>query len=363
MLFFILASKVVAKTIIEFKELEQRNANDVCEDYQNNFVWEKKPCYVPSGKTCVYGTQSKEDREMATKRVNFYRQLTGLATIPQTNSIAYQNRSDQTALIMEENKFMNHYLPENLKCWSSEGNWGALGGNLYKYSDYACSTDSIESYMRDENTFSLGHRRWILDPPLPQVVTSAAGQYSVLLTTLYMNKADNPIPKFIAYPPPGPIPYDIIYNDWSFSRHYEKMSDDEHNTWPDDMKVTISYNGSDYKDVSVSILNSDRYDYPAALSFSPIKITPGSYYRVSISSAKLDTEWRYTVAAMKCQNGKASDLNKDAFKGGLSAGTIAGIVIGVVLGVAIIVVVVVIIIKKMKDKRADSSAEDYVPKV
>ena len=115
MLFFILASKVVAKTIIEFKELEQRNANDVCEDYQNNFVWEKKPCYVPSGKTCVYGTQSKEDREMATKRVNFYRQLTGLATIPQTNSIAYQNRSDQTALIMEENKFMNHYLPENLK--------------------------------------------------------------------------------------------------------------------------------------------------------------------------------------------------------------------------------------------------------
>lgn len=355
---------MLSKTVIEFPELEKRKANDICKEYQNNFIWTKKPCYVPSEKEFVYGIQSKEDREMATKRVNFYRKLTGLATIPQTQSVGYQNRSDQAALIMEENKFFNHYFPENLKCWSSEGNWGALGGNLYYYSDYACSTDSIESYMRDENTYSLGHRRWVLDPPLPQVVTSAAGHYSVLLTTLYMYKVSNPIPTFVAYPPPGPVPYNIIYNDWSFSRHYEKSSDEEHNVIPSDIKVSITCNGSDYKEINRIIHNSDQFNYPAALSFNPPKLNAGSYCRVSITSELADTEWKYTVAAVRCENGKAYDLNPDAFKKeGLSTAAIAGIVIGVILAVAIIAIVVFIIIKKKKEKRALSSQDEYIPKL
>ena len=42
-------------------------------------------------------------------------------------------------------------------------------------------------------------------------------------------------------------------------------------------------------------------------------MSPGTYCKVIVSSDSADTEWRYTVNAIKCNNRKAENVNPDAF--------------------------------------------------
>ena len=307
---------LLARQIIEFPELERRNPDDICQEYQNNYVWKKTgECYTP-GQDCTYGTHSKEDIEWTGKRVNFFRKLTGLSTIPLTQNSEFLNYVNQASLVMDKNNVFSHKLnDETLKCWTKAAQTGAANSNIYWSSGPACSTNSITSYIDDSNTDSLGHRRWILNPPLNQVVSGVAGSYSALLIMEEgVKNGKDTISKFLAYPPPGPVPSDLIFQFWSFSRNYTEPRSEEHNKMPDDTKVKIKCNDT-VKTLTPSLQGSNSVMYPAMAKFSPGDVPAGTYCKVVVSSDSLDIEWRYTVLSIKCVNGKAENVNPDAFAG------------------------------------------------
>lgn len=348
MIFLFLAIFVGSRTIVYYPELEKRSADSICQNYQSNYVWQKgNPCYT-QGEGCQYGVHSQEDMEWTTKRVNFFRNLAGLTTIPQTTNQELFNQTNQASLIMDKNNILSHDLSnKNLICWNEEGKKGASNSNIYATSGSACSTDSIPSYISDSNTPSLGHRRWILNPPLSEVVSGVGEKHSALLVT-GLPKGPNTISKFLAYPPPGPVPSSIIYSDWSFSRNYTNPQSEDHNKMPDDTKVQMKCNTT-VMTVKSELQNSNSEMYPGMVKFNGQKMTAGTYCKVVVSSESLDIEWRYTVQAINCVNGKAENVNPDAFndddytfegkvkKKDLSIAAKVGIVIAIVVVGGIII--------------------------
>lgn len=308
---------LLAKQIIEFPQLESRNPDDICQEYQNNYVWTKSSeCYT-QGQDCTYGTHSKEDIEWTGKRVNFFRNLTGLSEIPLTTKTEYLNYVNQASLVMSKNNIFSHSLDnESLECWTEAAKTGAAKSNIYWTSGAACSTNSITSYIDDSKTDSLGHRRWILNPPLSQVVSGVAGGYSALLIMENgVLEGKNALSNFLAYPPPGPVPSDLIFTYWSFSRNYTNPYSDEHNSMPADTKVKIKCNDT-VQTLTPTFGGSNSAMYPAMVKFSPGEVPAGTYCKVVVSSDSLDTEWHYTVNSIKCVNGKAENVNPDAYEGG-----------------------------------------------
>lgn len=359
MFFFFFSYFANAKTIVYFPELEKRSADSICQSYQTNYVWNRKnPCYTP-GHDCIYGEHSQEDMEWTTKRVNFFRQLTGLSTIPQSTNKELINQTNQASLIMDKNNIFGHDLSnKSLKCWSEPGQNGAKNSNIYVTTGTACSTDSIPTYIDDSNTPSLGHRRWILNPPLSEVVSGVGEKHSALLV-MGVTQGANAVSKFLAYPPPGPVPSSLIYTDWSFSRNYTQAESEEHNKMPEDTKVRMKCDNT-IMEVQTTLQNSNSVMYPGMVKFNGQKIQAGSYCKVIVSSDSADIEWRYTVQVIKCVNGKAENVNPNAFndddyifdkkkkKKDISVGAKVGIVIAVVVVGGIVIFAIIMFKSKLE---------------
>ena len=312
----IFASFLCAKQIIEFPELENRNPDSVCQEYQTNYLWTRpKSCYTP-GEGCTYGTHNREDMEMTTKRVNFFRKITGLSQIPLSTNEEYLNWVNQASLVMDKNNIFSHDLTEKVapKCWTEAAKLGAANSNIFASGGAACSAESITAYMDDSAVPDLGHRRWVINPSLTQVVPGLAERHSALLIMQYVDNGTNENKNFLAYPPPGPIPHDLIFKHWSFSQNYSGIWSDEHTKMPEDTKVHIKCNDT-VQSITPLYYPSNPAMYPGAVEFQPGIAPAGTYCKVILSSASLDIEWRYTVLSINCVDGKAQNVNQDAYNG------------------------------------------------
>ncbi|KAK8857696.1 hypothetical protein M9Y10_016104 [Tritrichomonas musculus] len=312
--FLILVSLISSKTIVEFPELENRQPDEICQLYQRLYDHEVSNCYK-EGVGCQYGVHSPEDILWTGNRVNFFRNITGLNEIPLTKSQTFLNYTNQAALVMSKNHIFTHYFSNHsLECWSETAYTGGEFSNIFEASDEACTTISIPVYMQDTVVPSLGHRRWVINPPLQEVVSGVAGHYGTLLVMMD-DYGPNKVDKFIAYPPPGPIPANLIYDGWSFSRNYTKAWSKEHDQMPEDTQIMMKCNDT------ILNIKPEFYDtpsgsyYPGIVKFMPGKVPAGTYCKVVVSSASEDIEWRYTVRSINCNNGKAENVNPDAFSG------------------------------------------------
>lgn len=367
MILIALIFRVTSKVIIEFNELERRSPDDVCREYQNNYIWKKTvPCYIPRD-DCIYGNHSNEDIESTEKRINFFRKLTGLVDVKQSKTANYINWANQASLVMDKNDILDHrLLNTSLKCWTYEAQQGAMFSNLLKINNNACSTDAVTKFIEDINNPTLNNRRWLLNPPLSEYSASSTNKY-VSILVMGVPGASNPNPKFIAYPPPGPIPSHLIFNDWSFSRHYDKDFSSEHDQMPDDTEVRIKCDEKE-RDIEIDYQESIFNAYPGIVRFTGGNVKAGSYCKVAISSKSANTEWRYTVLAINCIDGKAYDVNGNAFKDdykfknkkGISTLAIIGIVLGCVCFVAIILFIVFFVIKRRNKNGEFSSSLNLI---
>ncbi|OHT06060.1 hypothetical protein TRFO_05715 [Tritrichomonas foetus] len=209
MYFFIMLScflvLALSTQIITWDALENRTPDDICKLYEDNYVFQKTGNCYTEGEGCQYGTQSAEDIDHTTRRINFYRVITGLLPTTTGTEEVYRDNVNQACIIMQKNKIFSHSLTNtSLECWSQSGQTGAASSNIYYASVNTCSTSSISAYMG-----SLGHRRWVLHPPLISAYASVVGGYSALKVFGMPNNGSAEA-FFIAYPPPGPVPYNVI---------------------------------------------------------------------------------------------------------------------------------------------------------
>ncbi len=174
--------------------------------------------------TCSPGATSQEYRDAALARINWFR---GMAGVPAnvTFSSNLNTNSQSAALLMSANRALSHFPPSTWTCYSTTGGEAASKSNLcyiYGFTDTGC----VAGYMRDDGSsnYAVGHRRWILYPPTTAMGAGDVAQngvypYTNALWVLPSTYLPRPATRdsFVAWPPRGYVPYQTIYNRWSFS--------------------------------------------------------------------------------------------------------------------------------------------------
>jgi hypothetical protein len=137
-------------------------------------------------------------------------------------SDAYNAQAQAAALMMSVNRQLNHTPPATWTCYSAGGAAAAGKANL-SLGEFGPA--AITGYMMDAgaNNSAAGHRRWLLFPPSQQMGSGdlpASGGYPAS-NALWVFDTFDPRPStrdpYVAWPPPGYVPYEIVFGRWSFS--------------------------------------------------------------------------------------------------------------------------------------------------
>ena len=194
------------------------------DDYTNAYMASEG---VPIGWTgnldsCTPGTTSPAYRAAVVQRINYYRSMAGVPGIITLND-TYNQKAQAAALMMSRNNALNHTPPSSWQCYSDDGSAGAGSSNLALG---ASGPGAINLYMRDNggNT-AVGHRRWVLYPQTQQMGTgdipSTSGHSAANSLVIFDSHGADARPAtrepYVAWPPPGYVPYPVVYARWSFS--------------------------------------------------------------------------------------------------------------------------------------------------
>lgn len=172
------------------------------------------------------GDTSRAYKDAVIQRVNFFRGMAGVPAWVELN-LEFSRKAQQAALMMSANKSLSHFPPEDWLFYTAEGAEAARNSNLCISYNSAPDPGCIALYIEDsgDNNTAVGHRRWILYPQIQEMGTGDVPQvgefpYANVLWVFDSNLF-NPRPgtrdEFVAWPPPGYVPKEIVYDRWSFS--------------------------------------------------------------------------------------------------------------------------------------------------
>ncbi len=241
-----------------------------------------------------YAGQTSHDYQAATlRRINWFRAMAGVPAHISLDS-QYNQKAQQTALMMSAQNALSHYPDSNWACYSAEGAEGARYSNLAL--GRAGANAVADGYIRDDGSHNapVGHRRWLLYPQTKMMgvgdvtpSTNTADALSANAIWVFDSHTQAPRPPvrddFVAWPPAGFVPYQAIYPRWSFS-------------YPD----------ADFSAASVSMTENGQ-----ALATQPEPVRdgygentlvwlPGSYTDKSVwSRPSADTIYQVTISNVK----------------------------------------------------------------
>jgi uncharacterized protein YkwD len=181
---------------------------------------------VPAGWTgdhasCNAGATSAEFRAAVLRRINYFRAMAGAPSL-RSLSDTYNLKAQAAALMMSVNRQLSHSPPSTWTCYTTAGAQGAGSSDLF-LGVYGPS--AISGYMMDPGSgnSAVGHRRWILFPPTRQMGTGDIPPTAEYLpaNALWVFDIFSPRPEtrepYVAWPPPGYLPYQVVFARWSFS--------------------------------------------------------------------------------------------------------------------------------------------------
>ena len=186
---------------------------------------------IPSGWTGSVlldnaGTTTQAFKDATLLRVNYFRAMGGVpATVVFSDTF---NAADQlAALMMSANNALSHVPPLAWIDYSAPGAAAAGSSNLALGTDDNGPT-AITGYIQDNggNNPAAGHRRWVLYPPETTMGTGdvdasalnyAANALYVIDQASFASPAPAARDNFVAWPPPGYVPYDLISPRWSLA--------------------------------------------------------------------------------------------------------------------------------------------------
>ena len=181
------------------------------------------PAWTGDLTTCTAGTTAPAFRNAVVTRINYFRAMAGVpASVTLSNE--YNNKAQEAALMMSRNNTLSHFPPATWTCWSQSGADAASNSNLSLGSR---GPDAVANQMRDNgpNNRAVGHRRWLLFPQtqemgtgdIPATAKDLAANAVWVFDSHYYDVRPTPRDSFVAWPPPGYVPYQVIYPRWSFS--------------------------------------------------------------------------------------------------------------------------------------------------
>ena len=191
------------------------------EDYEQNYLGSivDDPGWTGNVSTCDAGSISQDALDKTLIRINYFRRLVGLNDNITFNS-DYFDMQQQAALMMDANNQLSHYPPNNWLCWSVDGDYAAGHSSIGGVSSTAHSSNVITGFIDDSgpNNTAVGHRRWLLFSRASEFSFGCTNRAAALTSFGDAAKFENTnFPEYIAFPPNGYIPQELIFERWSFS--------------------------------------------------------------------------------------------------------------------------------------------------
>ncbi|MGI9595011.1 MAG: CAP domain-containing protein [Acidimicrobiales bacterium] len=174
--------------------------------------------------TCDAGDASERLAMATLRRVNFYRAMAGVPA-GVTLSAEYSRKAQHAALAMSATGRLSHTPDDSFDCLSSTGREAAANSNLYLG---RTGPTAIDGYIEDpgDRNRDVGHRNTILHPPTSEIgvghVQGSGTAYPANALWVFDEAvfADNPALRepegFVAWPPRGFVPPELVYPRWSF---------------------------------------------------------------------------------------------------------------------------------------------------
>ncbi|CAN5816697.1 hypothetical protein BH20CHL4_BH20CHL4_03640 [soil metagenome] len=220
---FIPESDVVLAADIPSVNLSNRNGSIAF--YNSYYRGSGQPAIEWTGNhsTCNAGTTATGFREAVLLRMMYFRAMAGIPS-----SIGFSDNANaanqQGALMMSRNGMLSHNPPASWLCYTATGAQAAASSNI-AIGWYG--RDVIDAYMKDggSNNAPAGHRRWLLYPQTRTFgsgdVPQASGYSAANTLWVFDSNYGSPRPftrdGFVSWPPPGYVPFQVVYPRWSFS--------------------------------------------------------------------------------------------------------------------------------------------------
>lgn len=224
---------------------------------------------------CTYSAVDAAFEAQSINLVNYYRNMTGLPSI--TEDPALSALAQQNAHLNWANQSISHYPPASWDCFTTQAYDTAAVSNLSIGS--ACSSVAglitpgrangprgVRGQQRDNgaSNAAVGHRAWILNPTAGTMGSGSAigfqnaawcpNPYTQSTNTLHVRGASvaRPSQEFVAWPPPGWVPDEVVYPRWSFSPNARGDKVDLSGA-----AVTATYGGSGITIPVVTVVDPD----------------------------------------------------------------------------------------------------------
>lgn len=246
------------------------------------------PRDAPAGFTgdvdgCIAGTVSSGRIQALTNQLNYYRRMAG---VPDTAALDAMNHYAQAAAaLMGANGKLDHFPTADWKCFSADGALGASRSNLglsmlhpnveWGKDDWILgeATTFVEGMIHDFGppNYKVGHRNWLLSPVQTRVGIGEVRYHKPwewdgkVWTFEYFAGAINTLNPdddrywenwpsirdgFLAWPPAGYVPYQVVYPRWSlhFPPQYSNgfgvevhLQQASIQMWMDGIEVPLTY--------------------------------------------------------------------------------------------------------------------------
>lgn len=278
----------------------------------------------PAFNTCTPGTLTEATRERVVATVGFVRALVGLP--PVAYGTADEAMMGEAAVVYAINDTPDPHAPPNdATCFSPLAFEGAQKGNLRLVGSTTLAgvrgetpEAMVRAWALDRDVRPLGHRRWLLDPFLPEVSFGMAhgsaqpGPYArsfpyyagAALRVMYGSRQADlrewDVPEYVAYPR-GDFPAALI-QDYPYLSF--QVVADSTTRWGDNFdgvsfagtSVRVTNQSGDEIVIDDVDANSDGAGLPNQLSWRADGLRLGETYTVAITGVKvagLHRDYRY----------------------------------------------------------------------
>ncbi len=211
-------SEEVPKEEVEMDPTEITARTDAKEFYETHYEASRSStgdvAWTGDEPSCNPGSVPQATIDKILLRLAYFRKAVGLNNTIEENPTKSE-KAQQAALMMLANGVLEHFPPDNWKCFSSAGKEGA-GNSLLTT---ARNAEAVDSYIKDNGDFNgpVGHRRWLLWPNLQEIGIGNTANANAIWVLGNAGAPPEDAPEYIAWPPKGYVPKQVVYPRWSFS--------------------------------------------------------------------------------------------------------------------------------------------------
>jgi hypothetical protein len=173
---------------------------------------------------CNAGDTSAVYKNAVLQRINYFRSMSGVAANIKFDA-GLNRKAREAALMMSANRLLSHQPLLSWTCYSAVGAEAAGESNL-GLSTHGYQAISLLMEDPGEENVSVGHRRWIYYPQtqvmgigdiVPSSVNEVPAHASVVQDDNLFTARPATRDGFVSWPPPGFVPYQLVFPRWSFS--------------------------------------------------------------------------------------------------------------------------------------------------